>query len=266
MNYIDKKFDFLKPIKNENLIRAGINKDGGYIVDSDLLKNTDCLLSLGMGDDWSFELDYLNKNEKGIINIYDHTINIFNFLKPFLKCLKRFLIFKKNFSDVRSRLNILNKYLSFIHNKRVKFFKQKISNNENSSKCISISKALGRLKEVEKLILKIDIEGSEYDSIDEIIKNNKKIEMIIIEFHDIDKKEDIFIKNVKNLMNDFDIIHLHGNNHCGLTSSGVPIALEITLMHKIYRPKEIVYEKNFPINGLDFPNNPLKNDINFSFK
>ena len=79
-------------------------------------------------------------------------------------------------------------------------------------------------------------------------------------------KFDIDVNDVKNLMNDFDIIHLHGNNHCGLTSSGVPIALEITLMHKIYRPKEIVYEKNFPINGLDFPNNPLKNDINFSFK
>ena len=34
MNYIDKKFDFLKPIKNENLIRVGSEKDGGYIVDS----------------------------------------------------------------------------------------------------------------------------------------------------------------------------------------------------------------------------------------
>ena len=80
MNYIDKKFDFLKPIKNENLIRVGSEKDGGYIVDSNLIKNNDCLLSLGMGDDWSFELDYLKKNDNGIINIYDHTINIFNFL------------------------------------------------------------------------------------------------------------------------------------------------------------------------------------------
>jgi len=266
MNYIDNKFDFLKPIKNQNLVRAGHNKDGGYIVDSNLFKNTNYLLSLGMGDDWSFELDYLNENEKGVINIYDHTVNILNFLKPFLKCLKRFLIFKKNFSDVRSRFDILNKYLSFIFDKRVKFFKQKISNNKNSSKNVSISKAVGRLKDIEKLILKIDIEGSEYDSIDEIIENNKRIEMIVIEFHDIDKKEDIFIRNMKNLMKHFDIIHLHGNNHCGLTSYGIPIALEITLIHKIYRPKELIYEKNFPRNNLDFPNNPLKNDINFTFK
>ena len=39
--------------------------------------------------------------------------------------------------------------------------------------------------------------------------------MIVIEFHDIDKKEDIFTQSVKNLMSNFDIIHLHGNNHCG---------------------------------------------------
>ena len=96
MNYIDKKFDFLKPIKNENLIRVGSEKDGGYIVDSNLIKNNDCLLSLGMGDDWSFELDYL-KNDNGIINIYDHTINIFNFLAPFIKCLKRFYYLERNF-------------------------------------------------------------------------------------------------------------------------------------------------------------------------
>ena len=266
MNYIDKKFDFLKPIKNENLIRVGSEKDGGYIVDSNLIKNNDCLLSLGMGDDWSFELDYLKKNDNGIINIYDHTINIFNFLAPFIKCLKRFLLFRKKFSDVKSRFNILSKYLSFINNKKVKFFKQKISNINHSSKCISITRAFERLKNIEKLILKIDIEGSEYDTISEIIKNNKKIEMIVIEFHDIDKKEDIFTQSVKNLMSNFDIIHLHGNNHCGLTNSGVPIALELTMAHKIHRPKEIVYEKNFPKEGLDFPNNPLKNDIYFSFK
>ena len=42
--------------------------------------------------------------------------------------------------------------------------------------------------------------------------------MIVIEFHDIDERG-CFIQSVKNLMSNFDIIHLHGNNHCGLTNS-----------------------------------------------
>ena len=88
--------------------------------------------------------------------------------------------------------------------------------------------------------------------------------MIVIEFHDIDKRGCFYTK-CKNLMSNFDII-LAWKQPLWLTNSGVPIALELTMAHKIHRPKEIVYEKNFPKEGLDFPNNPLKNDIYFSFK
>ena len=74
--------NFLRPISNKYLIRAGINKDGGYVVDSNLFENTECLLSFGLGDDWSFEEDFLKKNKKkGVVNIYDHTINIYVFLE-----------------------------------------------------------------------------------------------------------------------------------------------------------------------------------------
>ena len=46
MSYLDDKYNFLKPLKNSNLIRAGVNKDGGYVVDSILFKKTEHLLSL----------------------------------------------------------------------------------------------------------------------------------------------------------------------------------------------------------------------------
>ena len=37
-NIICKNYNFLRPIKNDNLIRLGDNIDGGYIVDSEIIK------------------------------------------------------------------------------------------------------------------------------------------------------------------------------------------------------------------------------------
>ena len=268
MIYLDKKFNFLRPMSNKNLIRAGVEKDGGYVVDSNLFENSDCLLSFGLGNDWSFEQDFLKKNKKkGIINIYDHTININFFLIPLIKCLKRFLLFRKNFSDLKSRFIKFKSYFFFVNHKKVKFYKEKITyKSEKKLKFTTVTEAFDRLNIKKKLILKIDIEGSEYQIIDDIINNYKNIEMILLEFHEIDLKEHFFIECVKKLLINFDIIHLHGNNHCKQSNSGIPVALEITMVNKLHRPKEIHYETNFPKQDLDFPNNPNEKDIYFSFK
>ena len=61
MDAIDKKYNFLRPIKNSNLIRLGRNLDGGYIVDSSIIQKCDTLITFGLGPDWSFELDYIKK-------------------------------------------------------------------------------------------------------------------------------------------------------------------------------------------------------------
>ena len=42
MVYLQEKYNFLKPLKNNNLIKTGIEKDG-YIVDSVLFKNADMI-------------------------------------------------------------------------------------------------------------------------------------------------------------------------------------------------------------------------------
>lgn len=267
MVYLQEKYNFLKPLKNNNLIRAGIEKDGGYIVDSVLFKNAEHLLSFGMGDDWSFELDYIKINKKGNITIYDHSVSFFTFFKPLIKVLKRYFLFRKTFCDLQNRFHKLKEYLNFTNNKKVNFYQEKISKKKNNKfKTTSVTKAFQKLGEVKSLILKIDIEGYEYEIIDEILANHKKIDMLILEFHNIDLKEENFIVCMKRLTSYFNVIHLHGNNHCGQCTSGIPIALEITMINKMKGNKELVYEKNFPRLNLDFPNNPYKKDIFFSFK
>ena len=65
MKHISEKYNFLKPIKISKLIRMGGKFDGGYVVDSNIINNSNKLISLGLGTDWSFELDYLKfKNKK----------------------------------------------------------------------------------------------------------------------------------------------------------------------------------------------------------
>ena len=90
--------------------------------------------------------------------------------------------------------------------------------------------------------------------------------MLIFEFHWLEKNENIFIKSINSLKKNFDIIHLHGNNHCEQLVNGLPSTLEITMINSKLRPLNIEHVKSFPIKDLDFPNNPNKDDIFFSFE
>ena len=59
METINKKYNFLQPIRTSNLKRLGRNGDGGYVVDYEIIKKTKTLITFGLGPDWSFELDYI---------------------------------------------------------------------------------------------------------------------------------------------------------------------------------------------------------------
>ena len=49
MKPLDKKYNFLKPIKISDLVRFGREADGGYIVSKELAKNCNSLITFGMG-------------------------------------------------------------------------------------------------------------------------------------------------------------------------------------------------------------------------
>ena len=116
-------------------------------------------------------------------------------------------------------------------------------------------------------MLKIDIEGSEYEIIEDIVKNNTKIKMLIIEFHWINKNKKKFINSIKKLKKKFDIVHLHVNNYRPLNSSDeIFDVIEITMVHKNTNKYRKVFRENFPIKNLDFECFPNHEKIFFSFK
>ena len=49
-----------------DLVRIGRDNDGGYLVSKSDIEKSDCLIGLGINDDWSFEEDFLS--QKKVIN------------------------------------------------------------------------------------------------------------------------------------------------------------------------------------------------------
>jgi ABC-type Mn2+/Zn2+ transport system ATPase subunit len=97
--------------------------------------------------------------------------------------------------------------------------------------------------------LKIDIEGSEYRILDDLIKLQKKLCGVVIEFHNID----LFLNKIKRFinLNKLQLIHIHANN-VGILLNDNNI-IELTFAKN---PETIGTKIKFP-NELDQPN--LKN-------
>ena len=160
--------------------------------------------------------------------------------------------------------NCLRNHQLEIYN--VKFYKERIISPIKNKIDVDIHKVFSRIKDNSEVILKCDIAGSEYGiNFDQILAHSNRIKMLIFEFHWLDKNEDIFIGLVKKLKSKFEIIHIHGNNHYETLKNGLPVILEITLLNKKFVPSKFKYVNDFPIQDLDFPNNPNLKDISFSF-
>ena len=265
MNKIKKNFSFLRPIKIANLKRFGRKADGGYVIEPKILKRSNYLLSFGLGADWSFELDCIKKNSKITVFIYDHTVNIWIYLIEVFKYFRRLMLLRVSFKNFLLRVKKLHNYINFINSPKVNFIKKKVTKNPKNFKEVDIDTTVSQIGKNNNFILKCDIEGSEYELIDKILKYSNKIDMLIFEFHWINKNEKKFTSSIKKLVKNFNIVHMHGNNHCLETIGGLPVIIEITLINKKLIKKRGKFVSKFPIKNLDFPNNPSKKDISFHF-
>ena len=219
-----------------------------------------------MADEFSFEIDFLNDKKINTLQIYDHAVNHKNYLSNILKIFRRVITFRKSIKQLNIEILRYLNFLKFINNKRVNFYPLKIANEIKDKKEIDLNGVFSKIdKSINDIAIKIDIEGDEYDIMDEIIKYSKKINILIIEFHNIDKKNKIFLNFMSELVEIFDIIHIHGNNHNFIQSDGFPNVIEITLVNKKNNLNYVNYPTSFPIKELDFPNNPLSPDIEINF-
>jgi hypothetical protein len=246
---------FLKPTSTGSFVRLGKNNDGGYIIDKNAMQNADCLVSLGISNDWSFEKDFFQATKCPVI-AFDGSVSFFVFAKKVVATLLRvdkpYLVFQWVY--------ICFDYLYFFtgHKNHIKQF----IGPEEFTNHLCLSDAIEDYVPAyaKKILLKVDIEGGEYRILDEILLFQDRICFLAIEFHDCD----LHGSKIKNFIEKFSlsVCHVHCNNWGEITASGMPQALELcfniqsnTIPHKVNLPTE-----------LDQPNNPEIPDIPIEFR
>ena len=69
---LPKHLDLLCPYQSD-LIRIGNSGDGGYLVSAKSIDEVNHLLSIGISDDWTFEVEIAKANPAIAIDGYDRT-------------------------------------------------------------------------------------------------------------------------------------------------------------------------------------------------
>ena len=247
------------PKNNCSLIRLGNNNDGGYVVEENSIKNSEILLSFGLSDDWSFESDFSKLGKKKIYT-YDYSVNARFWVVNFIKTLINIFFFK-DFSLNIKKLFQYFEYKFFFNNINNFHYKKFIApstmkkNILNDNFIIDVNEIIE--KKDKKIFLKIDIEGSEYRILDQILNNAKKINGLVIEFHNFDLHQ----KVIKNFIENFGLklVHIHVNNFGTINQDGVPSVVELTFSSEEFINNDSINDNIYPVVNLDKPCN--KNDI-----
>ena len=235
-----------RPDANYELVRVGRFNDGGYLVGKNSINTTEYLISMGLDLDWSFEENFKKKNDKINIICFDDNLDKKFILKKIIIQII-LIIFNRNLKYLFSLIKNFINFNFFI--RKVKYQKKRI----NYGDILKIQ------NNINNLFFKIDIEGSEYRILDELIKIKDKITGIIIEFHDVD----LHVTKIENFINNIGLklIHIHPNNFGGLDRFGNPNLIELTFEKKPI----LLNETNILPHKHDMKNNPHSDDINLIF-
>ena len=223
---LDPTLDFLQPLDVE-LVRLGTFSDGGYVIPKIVLQQSTALLSLGLGNEWSFDEQWANIKPTDVVYAYDGAID-YDIWEPVHHELYR-------------------QFFGY----RAKHIAHNVSRMPGDW---TFEQAIAPLTDYQ-IFAKIDIEGCEYQIVDEINNAASQITGMVIEFHGTSGRE-MFSNAVQALQKNFNIVHIHGNNSSPLSYDQLPEVIEISFLNKSLCSTEYKRTTNVYLAGLDFPNNP----------
>lgn len=228
--------ELLKPYKiTDTKIRLGPQEDGGYVVNSKGIELSSTLYTYGVGNDIRFEQDYVERTGKPAY-LFDHTIG------------------RKTGDNFATNLNFVSEGLGFGEN------------------CKSFIDHYNQHNESGLVLLKIDIEGGEYDYFSEvdIEKISNITSALLLEVHWLangdyrNKAENILRK----LYEHFTLVHIHGNSWSTVfeyKGFSVPETYELTLVPTKLWNNIVLDTDNYPIEGIDYSNRAGHPDNDLSF-
>lgn len=196
----------VKKLQKYDLVRIGREHDGGYVLANNFPGGI--AYSFGICDDISFDLDISRQGYS--VFMYDHTIDAIP-----------------------------------EHPQTLKWKKQGLSHADNDGFCNTLRHYIhvNGHNVTERMILKMDIEGAEWNSLASIdIDILKQFDQIVLEMHFFQDTQ--FFKNhnniiiaLKKLSASHQCIHVHGNNYSGMLDYcgfSVPEVLETTYVNRRY--------------------------------
>ncbi|HEV8014389.1 MAG TPA: hypothetical protein VGP48_02590 [Stellaceae bacterium] len=261
---LPERLSFLNPHIVDDLARYGNPRDGGYVLPQSTLSNIDAVLSFGLSTDWSLEEELAAGHPERLIHVYDHTVGARTFRRSLKGAFWKFVGAKTSLADLRTRYATDVGYRRFFTGHRV-HFRERVFNRQDHTSDATLAIAFARLGAARHVLVKIDIEGGEYRIIPELTRFADRIDVIAIEFHDTDPLRPVFEAQIRALLDDFAIIHVHGNNIAGIAADGLPDALEITFLSRRFGIPERRRDR-LPVAGLDRPNDPLRPDVALRFR
>jgi hypothetical protein len=251
-----------RPVASERLTRIGSSNDGGYVVPLDAVKTSGALLSFGLAHDWTFERDFKKHNPGAIVHCYDHTVSFPTVLAYSFGQLLR-AVARLDAGHLRKAFAWID-YPLFFRTDRTHFRQRVWRDRQDNS--VTVDDAFARLPEAIATFVKVDIEGSEYRILDDLLRHSPDITALAIEFHDVDIAPELFNSFVEKIKRDFYIVHIHGNNLGGLAPFHFPIAPEITFLNKrFFGSAPSLSNRKYPIPELDRPNYPGLPDFALEF-
>ena len=205
-----KLIDSLKPVgTNLNLVRLGGNSDGSYVIPLELIDTNSYLISGGIENNNKFEMELARHGVFGIQ--IDNSID-----EPPQKSL--------NF----------------------KFIRRTISNRDDDEN-ISLSTLIKEAPEAYRIIMKLDIEGSEVLALNNLTEDElNKVECLVMELHNLSAITDAkFKKTLLKLLeklkeSELVSVFVQANNGCLAYNIGgllLPDNIELTFIKRKYTRK-----------------------------
>jgi hypothetical protein len=262
----------LWPIAYECLERVGDRTDGAYVVDGRLIDKAIAILSLGLGYEWTFDETVRRRNPGAVIIGVDPTIRPSWFVWTWLKTSLKLIIYRPlgdaHKIEWNQRWNTISRQYFRLFRGPIQHIQKFVSDKDGPGE-VSIPTLIRMLGEIPRhgLVLKMDIEGSEYGVIPDICENHGLISTLAVEFHDVTTQPERFNRSVELLREHFSIVHIHGNNVGPYSSEeNFPDVLEITFIHKDLCPTpERPSGRTYPDPVLDVPNKPGRADYPLKF-
>lgn len=234
--------NFFSIKQSTDLVRIGKDYDGGYLVSKSDIEQSDLLLGFGISDDWSFEEDFLNR-KKVSIKAYDASVSERIFFRRLLGSTLRIYRIKRFLHS----LNVFLNYRKFFSQSGVDHIQKFVGLDLKNEQHCTFMDVLDQT-ESKNMFLKIDIEGSEYRFLHDIVANEERITGLVLELHDVD----IHLDKIKTFINELslNLVHVHANNFRPLRASDdLPFVLELTFS----KYSKVSTDYNLP-HELDMPN------------